>query len=169
MSTYKHIAMELARYNKWQNSVVFELCDALDQTELDLDRGAFFASLSGTLNHVLYTDHVLLEYIHNGEPPSSFKPTTILHETFSDLWKARQDLDEAIIQIVDEATETWIDETFSFYSADKSAIRTRPRALIISQMFNHQTHHRSQVTHMLHQLGLNYGSTDMPFNPLSQT
>ncbi|NKB99096.1 MAG: damage-inducible protein DinB [Pseudomonadales bacterium] len=169
MSTYKHIAMEMARYNKWQNSIVFELCGGLDQTELDLDRGAFFGSLTATLNHILYTDHVLLEYIHNGEPPSSFKPKTIVHGKFSDLWKARQNLDEAIIQLMDEATEAWLDETFSFHSDDKGAIRTRPRALMISQMFNHQTHHRSQATYMLHQLGFDYGSTDMPFNPLSQT
>jgi uncharacterized damage-inducible protein DinB len=35
-------------------------------------------------------------------------------------------------------------------------------------MFNHQTHHRSQVTAMLRQMGIDYGNTDLPANPLSQ-
>jgi uncharacterized damage-inducible protein DinB len=35
-------------------------------------------------------------------------------------------------------------------------------------MFNHETHHRSQVTSALTQMGIDYGNTDLPYNPLSQ-
>jgi uncharacterized damage-inducible protein DinB len=30
-------------------------------------------------------------------------------------------------------------------------------------MFNHQTHHRGQVTTLLSQMGLDMGTTDIPF------
>ncbi|MGD1883431.1 MAG: DinB family protein [Paracoccaceae bacterium] len=36
---------------------------------------------------------------------------------------------------------------------------------MIVQLFNHQTHHRSQVTFALHALGVNYGPTDIPWRP----
>jgi len=41
----------------------------------------------------------------------------------------------------------------------------RSRGFMMVQLFNHQTHHRSQVTCELHKLGLEYGCTDMPYNP----
>ena len=63
MSTYKHIAMEFARYNRWQNGVLLGFCDGIGQEELDRDRGAFFRSLSGTLSHILHVDRVLLEMV----------------------------------------------------------------------------------------------------------
>jgi uncharacterized damage-inducible protein DinB len=39
------------------------------------------------------------------------------------------------------------------------------RASQLVQLFNHQTHHRSQATSELHKLGIDYGSTDLPYNP----
>ena len=33
------------------------------------------------------------------------------------------------------------------------------------QMFNHQTHHRGQVTTLLKQLGIDPGETDLPWLP----
>ena len=169
MSTYKHISMELARYNKWQNSILYGCCNGLDDDALRKDRGAFFRSLHGTLNHILHVDQVLLEYIDCGVPPASFDPNVILHADYADLRTAREMLDEEIIRLMDTSVSGWFDVVFNFYSKDKGRERHRPRALIISQMFNHQTHHRSQATFMLHQLGIDYGSTDMPYNPLSQS
>ena len=169
MSTYKLIAMELARYNKWQNSVLYACCDTLTNDELNRDRGAYFRSLLGTLNHILHVDHALLKFILSGTPPVSFDPNVIPHADYSVLRTARDPLDSEILQLMDSSTPEWFDGVFSFYSEEKKRDRHRPRALIISQMFNHQTHHRSQVTFMLHQLGLDYGSTDMPYNPLSQS
>ncbi len=44
-------------------------------------------------------------------------------------------------------------------------VRRIPRGLWVTQMFNHQTHHRSQLTTGLHMMGLDYGRTDVPFRP----
>ena len=44
-------------------------------------------------------------------------------------------------------------------------MRTLPRWLLVAHVFNHQTHHRGQVTTLLAQLGLDVGSTDLPFMP----
>ena len=169
MSTFKLISMELARYNKWQNSILFGICDELDDHVLNQDRGAYFRSLSGTLNHILHVDQVLLDFINGGIPPTSFDPNHVPYDQYSSLRKARHSLDEEIIRLMDDSASEWFDAVFSFYSEDKERERPRPRALFISQMFNHQTHHRSQATYMLHELGLDYGATDLPYNPLSQS
>jgi uncharacterized damage-inducible protein DinB len=169
MSTFKMTSMELARYNKWQNEVLLVLCDGLSDEELKQDRGAFFGGLLGTLNHILHVDRVLLEYIERGYPPDNFDPNATPFGDYPSLKEARLDLDTKIIEMMDTSPELWFDEVFSFFSDDLGRVRERPRALFISQMFNHQTHHRSQVTSMLHQLGIDYGSTDLPGNPLSQS
>ena len=43
--------------------------------------------------------------------------------------------------------------------------RKLPRQLFLVQLFNHQTHHRSQITSELHKMGLDYGNTDVPYTP----
>jgi uncharacterized damage-inducible protein DinB len=38
---------------------------------------------------------------------------------------------------------------------------TRPIAILVTHFFNHQTHHRGQVTTLLMQAGLDPGVTDL--------
>jgi uncharacterized damage-inducible protein DinB len=45
---------------------------------------------------------------------------------------------------------------------------SRPRWLCVTQMFNHQTHHRGQVTTLLKQAGIDPGPTDLPWAPLTR-
>ena len=45
---------------------------------------------------------------------------------------------------------------------------SRPRWLCVTQMFNHQTHHRGQVTTLLRQAGIDPGVTDLPWAPLTR-
>ena len=169
MSTYKAMAMEQARYNKWQNEVLYGICDGLSEDELKRDRGAFFASILGTLNHILHVDRVLLDFIVEGQPPEDFDPAVAPHDSYADLKAARARLDREIEDLMDTSPPSWFDEMLEFYSTDLRRERRRPRALMISQLFNHQTHHRAQATALLHQMGLDYGSTDMPHNPYSQS
>jgi uncharacterized damage-inducible protein DinB len=37
--------------------------------------------------------------------------------------------------------------------------------VLFAHLVNHQTHHRGQVTTLLSQLGLDVGTTDLPFMP----
>jgi uncharacterized damage-inducible protein DinB len=38
--------------------------------------------------------------------------------------------------------------------------------VLVAHVFNHQTHHRGQVTTLLSQMGHDIGSTDLPFMPV---
>jgi uncharacterized damage-inducible protein DinB len=50
----------MAQYNEWMNSRLYALCATLPDTELGKDRGAFFKSIYGTLNHIAYGDLAFL-------------------------------------------------------------------------------------------------------------
>jgi uncharacterized damage-inducible protein DinB len=64
--------------------------------------------------------------------------------------------------------ETWLDETVRYHHPRLGRERVHPRQFPLMQLFNHGTHHRSQVTAALHAMGIDYGNTDLPYNPLSQ-
>ncbi len=46
----------MAQYNQWMNEKLYAASAQLTDAERKQDRGAFFESLHGTLNHLLYGD-----------------------------------------------------------------------------------------------------------------
>ena len=46
----------MARYNQWQNQSLFRAAETLTDAQRRLDRGAFFASIHGTLSHLMCAD-----------------------------------------------------------------------------------------------------------------
>jgi uncharacterized damage-inducible protein DinB len=43
--------------------------------------------------------------------------------------------------------------------------RVQPTWVFVTHMFNHQTHHRGQLTTLLTQVGVDYGATDILLMP----
>ena len=169
MGHLQTVYIELALYNKWQNQVVYGICEGLGETALELKRPwLFFGSLRLTLDHIAHVDAVLLHFIRTGEPSKDFHPGEVQYPTFAELAKYRPALDDEILKLVSDPTEEWLSGPIAFHSERLKRRRSFPRAFLLTQMFNHQTHHRSQVTAAIHELGIDYGATDLPMNPLSQ-
>jgi len=61
MSLKKHFEL-LASYNQWMNSKIYEAATCLSASDLTDDRGAFFGSILGTLNHILVADIIWGDY-----------------------------------------------------------------------------------------------------------
>ncbi len=162
------MAVEMARYNRWQNQHLFDLCGALDAETLAADQGLFFGSILATLDHVFHVDRTLMALLREGRPPTDFDPSLRLHATLAELRRDREPLDEELEALFRDAPEGWLGELLRFHSERLGRERELPRAFYATQLFNHQTHHRSQVTSALHRLGVDYGPTDLPMNPLSQ-
>lgn len=161
-------ALEMALYNKWQNDKLYGLCDAIEDTERTRDRGMFFGSIHATLDHILMVDRVLWHFATTGEPIQGFDPNAKLYDNFSVLRQERAAFDDHAISEIRARPIAWLDETITSYNQRLARERTFPRQFSLMQMFNHGTHHRSQVTAELHRMGIDYGNTDLPFNPLSQ-
>ena len=85
----------LARYNAWMNDKLYAACAALSDEERKRDRGAFFRSIHGTLNHLLLADLVWMGRFQ-GQPFAFRSLDQELCPTFDELRARRTELDERI-------------------------------------------------------------------------
>ena len=74
-------------------------------------------------------------------------------------------MDSDIVQWVSNLDEKWLNGTISFESIIYKKTITLSATIAVIQMFNHQTHHRGQITTLLSQEGMDYGVTDLPLMP----
>ena len=163
MITSEHCEL-MARYNEWMNSRLYALCATLPDAELSKDRGAFFKSIYLTLNHITYGDLAFLSRF-TGEPADVPEPAVELFNGFAQLRGAREALDQRLLAWAATLTPHWLAQPLTYASKIDGKLRTVPKWALVTHMFNHQTHHRGQVTTMLSQMGLDIGSTDIPFMP----
>jgi len=154
----------MARYNEWMNSRLYALCATLPEEDLHADRGAFFKSIYSTLNHIAYADLAFLSRF-TGEPAIVPELGVDLFGNFAALRAEREAIDERLIAWTATLTPQWLAETLTYTSKVDGVTRTRPRWLLVAHLFNHQAHHRGQVTTLLAQQGHDLGSTDLPFMP----
>lgn len=153
----------MARYNHWMKEKLYAICADIPDAERKKDRGAFFKSIHGTLNHLLYGDLVWLARFR-GEPI----PTVIiseLHADFDELRAARIAKDREILDWTAALTPEWLAAPFAYRSNVDGRTRTMPAWILVTHLFNHQTHHRGQLTTLIMQSGIDPGVTDIPFLP----
>lgn len=168
--SYKPVACEFARYNAWQNGQLLTICDTLDEAELTADRGMFFGGILQTLDHILLVDQTLLKFAQSGDMKilAAFDPAVRPSPNYAAYKSARHAADRNLLSAFNAAADAWFDDVLTFHSTSLGRDRSVPRWFYLAQMFNHQTHHRSQVTSALHRMGIDYGITDLPYNPQSQ-
>lgn len=156
--------LRMAAYNAWMNARLYALCAAMTDHERKADRGAFFRSIHSTLNHLLYSDLAFMSRF-TGNPREVPELGIDLHAEFSKLLDARQLLDERISVWSSDLSDEWLEASLTYTSKVDGITRTLPKWVIVTHMFNHQTHHRGQVTTLLSQMGQDMGTTDIPFMP----
>lgn len=154
----------MAEYNHWMNTRLYDLCAALPDEERQRDRGAFFKSIHGTLDHILWGDRIWLGRF-NGRTYPSGTIGQLLYPDFQELHAARADMDGEILEWAASTGPDWLAEPMTWTSRLYGFTQTQPRWVLIAQMFNHQTHHRGQVTTLLRQIGIDPGVTDLPMLP----
>jgi uncharacterized damage-inducible protein DinB len=156
----------MARYNLWQNSGLIDMVPTLPPEELVRDRGAFWGGILGTLSHLLWGDRVWLSRLA-GSP----KPDLPLGEsgrlvTDGAAWASgRAETDRVLTDWAQSVTSSHLEGEYSWDSPAAGRRVSRPRSLIVTHLFNHQTHHRGQVHAMLTAAGLRPPATDLPFMP----
>lgn len=153
-----------ARYNAWMNDKLYAVCAEIEDAERKRERGAFFGSIHGTLNHLLFGDRAWMGRF-TGRAYAFAPIGTDLYDDFDELRAARQDMDRDILAWSEDLTEAWLNDELTWTSAIDGMARSRPCWLLASHLFNHQTHHRGQITTLLSQLGHDVGATDLPWMP----
>lgn len=152
----------MARYNAWQNAGLITLLQDMPDADLRQDRGAFFGSILGTLNHLLWGDQTWMSRFGAGVAPTlALSESPSLTPGFAD-WKAgRADLDQRIVEWADTLRPDDLHGALSWYSGVMGRDVARPKTALIAHFFNHQTHHRGQVHAMLTAAGLKPQDTDL--------
>ncbi|WP_446393079.1 DinB family protein [Coleofasciculus sp. E1-EBD-02] len=154
----------MASYNQWMNQKLYAICAQIPDQKRKENLGAFFDSIHGTLNHLLYGDLAWMGRFTD-KPLTDAKIGQIIYEDFSQLRQAREQLDQQIIDWTKTLSEEWLNQPFEYTSNVDRKTRTLPTWVLVTHLFNHQTHHRGQLTTLLTQLGYDPGVTDLPWMP----
>lgn len=170
MSLKDHFEL-LSIYNQWMNSKVYESANLLSAIDLTKDRGAFFGSILRTLNHILVGDSIWLKRfathpscVSTLQEIANLPNSTSLRQTVFDdigsLSEHRAWLDRHIISWVAELTESDLNFILNYHNTKRIPANKRYSSLVL-HFFNHQTHHRGQVSALLSQAGAEVGVTDL--------
>lgn len=164
-----------ARYNRWMNEKLYALSATLSEQERKRDMGAFFRSIHGTMNHLLLTDRVQLGRFTSDPDITSLlrtldaagNPIPIrsldqeLYANFETLRRERAKTDLAIERWTGGLTIESLSGSLKYRAMLDGRDYEHPRWWAISHFFNHQSHHRGQITTLLKQLGKDPGVTDL--------
>jgi uncharacterized damage-inducible protein DinB len=154
----------MARYNRWVNEQLYGICARIPDEERRRDLGIYYRSIHGTLNHLLSGDRIWL-WRFTGQP---FQVTDLRQELYADFeelrWE-RERTDADIAAWVETLTPDWLAAPFTYISNVDRVTRTFPAAILTVHFFNHQTHHRGQLSDMLARMGYETPTTDIPWMP----
>jgi len=161
----------MARYNQWVNRRLYDKVQLLPAAEIAKDRDAFFGSILGTLNHILVGDMFWLRRfsaskqckdtlapIREMAMPTSLRD--VMFDNIHTLRTKREEMDALILTF----SETWNDELLASpisYRNIAGEKLQQPLGALLQHLFNHQTHHRGQITTLLFQAGIDPEATDL--------
>lgn len=170
MSQKQHFQL-LARYNAWMNDKLYAAAAQLSPQALNEDRGAFFTSIFGTLNHLAVGDIIWLKRFAEhpacralrqslSDVPRPGALSEPLFDTLEPLQALRTRLDRQIRDWVEGLTEHDLAYVLAYRNM-RGVAAHRLYASLILHFFNHQTHHRGQLSTLLFQAGQDVGVTDL--------
>jgi uncharacterized damage-inducible protein DinB len=156
----------LARYNRWMNDKLYGLAGTLSDEARKRDTGAFFKSIHGTFNHLLLADRVWLARFKGVIVPDEFMgPGGIrsldqeLYGEFEELRRERALTDDELSAWVSGLTDERLAAPLVYMRRGQK--QESPLWWSVAHVFNHQTHHRGQITALLMQQGCDPGVTDL--------
>ena len=142
----------MSRNNLWSNHRLHQACARLLPADYFRDRGAFFRSIHGTLNHILVVDRTYLAALR-GEARSA---TPLDEQPCADLnilCKSQVASDRALMAFCDSLTDRSLTVVVRWTNTE-GRVCEDPVHVVLAHLFLHQIHHRGQVHDMLSSAGL---------------
>jgi uncharacterized damage-inducible protein DinB len=149
----------MAAYNGWANNRLYAAAAGLPEDRLKADVGAYFQSIFGTLTHILTADRIWMRRL-TGEGPDPNDLAELPFDRLDELTDARRAMDKRIGDYVAGLADADFPAIVN-YSNMAGTPHQLPRHSILSHVFNHQTHHRGQVHHMLSAEGVDPPPLDL--------
>lgn len=142
-----------AAYNQWANSLLYKAARQLPDEDYRLDRGAFFKSVHGTLNHILVADRIWMKrFTGDGDAPSRLD--VILCDDLEKLSIEREREDRRIVDWLTHIDVKALSGRFTYTAIVDMRTISQRIAPALAHFFNHQTHHRGQAHALLTGFGL---------------
>ena len=156
----------MTRYNAWQNRQLMDGLQSLPVVELTRERGAFFGSILGTLNHLLWGDRMWMSRFAGWPKPGVGIPDSPRLCPTLAAWSAERFRADGQMRLWAERVHAVdLAGNLTWYSGATGREVSKPMALCVTHMFNHQTHHRGQVHAMITAAGGNGPVSDLAFMP----
>lgn len=155
----------MAEYSSWMNQKIYNVCSVIPDEQRKQDLGAFFKSIHGTLNHLLYADKVWMGRFTQ-QPFVGKSLGQELYSNFEELKAEQAKMAQQILAWAKSLDSEWLNQPFEYTSKIDQKTRILPAWVLVTHLFNHQTHHRGQVTTLMKQLGYEPGITDIPWMPM---
>jgi uncharacterized damage-inducible protein DinB len=153
----------MAEYNAEMNRRLYGAAARLSEEERRMPRGAFWGSIHGTLNHLLWGDRQWMSRFDNWPKPiTPIKESARMIEDFAGLSAEREKADADISRWAGKVDDAWLAEDLTWFSGAANREMRAPKGLLVAHFFNHQTHHRGQAHAMLTAAGQETGDTDLP-------
>jgi len=152
----------MAAYNAEMNRRTYAAAALLTDAERREERGVFWGSLHGTLNHLLWGDRIWMSRFAGWPKPVGIKQSARLYDDFSELTAARVEADADMSAWAERIDQDWLDQDLVWFSGSAQRELRQPRAFLVTHLFNHQTHHRGQAHALLTHFGHDPGDTDLP-------
>ena len=160
MSLAKNFKM-MSLYNQRINTQLLGCCLNLSNEVLNKDTNSFFPSIIAYWNHLLFGDLILLSRIASNDIAQLNDQALSIFPSPKSLAKLREQVDVVIVDYCANLTDEACGKLIT-YTTTEGELITKVVADITQHLFNHQTHHRGQLTCVLSQSGVNYGCMDLP-------
>lgn len=162
----------LALYNQRMNKQLLDVCSQLSHEQLHQKTNSFFPSIMAHWNHILFGDLIMLQRLIANQLvsvdaavldrlPTSKSITDTFASHLSELVQLRDLVDSIYIDITNNFTAENCNQIVGYTTTEGQLIE-KTVGEFCQHIFNHQTHHRGQLTCLLSQFGLDFGCTDLP-------
>lgn len=157
----------MARYSAWQNASLVNAAGTLEDADRYENRGAFFGSIQGTMNHLLWGDRIWMHRFAGTAKPNKEFIGESINETddWANYQSAREDMDAIISNWSMQLDPTWLAGDLTWFSTAANRTICKPKQVLAVHFFNHGTHHRGQIHAMLTAAGGTPMDTDIPLLP----
>lgn len=164
-----HLSL-MVRYNAVMNERLIAVVSPLSDDMLLEPRGAFFGSILGTMNHLMVADLMWLNRMRPfpfgqilaplDDLPKPAGLRDLPYPTLTTYVPVRRQLDALLADFIASLRQDDLAAPFAYRNSAGEPY-TKTLGHVLSHVFNHQTHHRGQVTTLLSQMGLDIGVTDL--------
>lgn len=139
---------DLYRHNLWANEQLLEVCAGLDEAQLGAGNPGAFGTIAETLTHLVGAEQRYLSLL-TGEPMAQPVSEREGFPGFDRLRQAARQTGQGLITIAEEAEPGRI-----LRGERRGEPYAIPVEIVLIQAINHATEHRTNVTTILAQLGV---------------